>query len=53
MHGAHDAFRDVGKGGPANCADTEPARIPDPDQKQVFLPEQAQAIEQIFIGLRI
>ena len=53
MHGVHDAFGDVGKGRARLLSGDGARQDSRADQEQAFLAEQAQTIEELFVGIRV
>ena len=53
VHGVDDALGDVGKGGARLLRRNGAGQDARADQEQALLPEQAQAIEEIFVGGRV
>ena len=53
MHGVHDALGDVGKGDAGLLGGNRAGQDARADQEQALLAEQPQAIEEVFVGVRV
>ena len=53
VHGVHDALGDVGKGDAGLLGGNRAGEDARADQEQALLAEQPQAIEEVFVGVRV